>query len=70
MQTLETSCAKEARRCRFAQFSGRSATLILGGATVSGLVWSVKPDKPKAPSRWTITIIPEQTQNSGFLAQG
>jgi hypothetical protein len=60
MQTIETSCAKEARRCRFAQFSGRTATLMLSGATVSGIVWAVKPDSPKAPSRWTVTIIPEE----------
>jgi hypothetical protein len=60
MQTIETNCAKEARRCRFAQFSGRTATLILSGATVSGIVWAVKPDSPKAPSRWTVTIIPEE----------
>ncbi|CAN5376424.1 hypothetical protein BH11PSE4_BH11PSE4_31790 [soil metagenome] len=60
MQTIETSCAKEARRCRFAQFSGRSATLVLSGATVSGVVWAVKPDSPKAPSRWTVSIIPEE----------
>ncbi|HEY8335602.1 MAG TPA: hypothetical protein VIQ05_17565 [Tardiphaga sp.] len=63
MQTIETNCAKEARRCRFAQFSGRSTTLILSGAKVSGVVWAVKPDQPKAPSRWTITIIPEQSAN-------
>ena len=27
---------------------------------VSGIVWAVKPDSPKAPSRWTVTIIPEE----------
>jgi hypothetical protein len=64
MQTIETSNAKEARRCRFAQFSGRSATLVLSGAKVSGVVWSVKPDSAKAPSRWTVTIIPEDPQPS------
>ena len=63
MQTIETNCAKEARRCRFAQFSGRSTTLVLSGSKVSGVVWAVKPDQPKAPSRWTITIIPEQSAN-------
>jgi hypothetical protein len=66
MQTIETNCAKEARRCRFAQFSGRSTTLVLSGSTVSGIVWSVKPDKPKAPSSWTVTIIPHQSANASL----
>jgi hypothetical protein len=58
MQTLETTDLKEARRCRIAQFSGRHATVTLGGASVTGLVRAVKEDKSRDPPRWFVTLIP------------
>jgi hypothetical protein len=59
MQTLETTDLKEARRSRIAQFSGRAATLSLGGASITGLVRSVQEDKTSNPPRWIITVIPK-----------
>jgi hypothetical protein len=60
MQKLETTDLKEARRSRIAQFSGRSATLTLGGASVTGLVRAVQEDKSSETPRWIITVIPQQ----------
>jgi hypothetical protein len=60
MQKLETTDLKEARRSRIAQFSGRSATLTLGGASITGLVRAVQEDKSSETPRWIITVIPQQ----------
>jgi hypothetical protein len=62
MQTLETTDLKEARRSRIAQFSGRSATLTVGGASITGLVRSVQEDKTSNPTRWLITVISKEAR--------
>jgi hypothetical protein len=59
MQKIETTDLKEARRSRIAQFSGRSATLTLGGASVTGLVRAVQEDKSSETPRWIITVVPQ-----------
>ncbi|MBB5046013.1 hypothetical protein HNR60_000755 [Rhodopseudomonas rhenobacensis] len=64
MQTVETTDLKEARRSRIAQFSGRSATLSLGGKTVTGLVRAVREDKASAVPRWLITIVADKPKSS------
>ncbi|HEY0331307.1 MAG TPA: hypothetical protein VGC77_19670 [Rhodopseudomonas sp.] len=64
MQTLETTDLKEARRCRIAQFSGRSATLSLGGKSVTGLVRAVREDKSSAVPRWLVTIVADKPRTS------
>ena len=60
MQTLETTDLKEARRSRIAQFSGRSATLTLGGASVTGVVRAVRRTNQQNP-RWIVTVIAKQS---------
>ncbi|NVN85438.1 MAG: hypothetical protein HXX15_05035 [Rhodopseudomonas sp.] len=62
MQRLETTDLKEARRSRIAQFSGRSATLKLGGSMVTGMVRSVQEDKSSETPRWIVTVIPKQAK--------
>jgi hypothetical protein len=62
MQKLETTDLKEARRSRIAQFSGRSATLTVGGASVTGMVRSVQEDKSSDTPRWIVTVIPKQAR--------
>jgi len=62
MQKLETTDLKEARRSRIAQFSGRSATLKVGGAMVTGLVRAVQEDKSSDTPRWIVTVIPKQSK--------
>jgi hypothetical protein len=58
MFTFETADQKEVRRCRIAQFNGRTATVKSGGATIIGHVRSIRENKSSIPARWTITIIP------------
>jgi hypothetical protein len=60
MQTIEITDPLEARRCRYAQFRGEKATLILNGLPVTGMVRSVKEDKSSTPTRWTVTVVPKQ----------
>ena len=57
MQTLETTDVKEARRSRIAQFSGRAATLKVGGSSVTGIVRAVKEDKSGETPRWIVTVV-------------
>ena len=57
MLTLETTDLKEARRSRIAQFSGRSATLTVGGTSVTGLVRAVREDNSGEVPRWLVTVI-------------
>jgi hypothetical protein len=57
MHTIETTDPSEARRCRYAQFGGRTATLTVHGSAITGLVRSVKEDRSKTPTRWTIIVI-------------
>ncbi|MGP9813961.1 hypothetical protein ACTZWT_20815 [Rhodopseudomonas sp. NSM] len=57
MQTLETTDVKEARRSRIAQFSGRAATLKVGGLCITGVVRAVKEDTSGETPRWIVTVI-------------
>ena len=59
MQTIEITDPLEARRCRYAQYRGERATLILNGLPVTGMVRSVKEDKSSTPTRWTVTVVPK-----------
>lgn len=56
MQTFETTELSEARRCRYAQFGGRQASVTLCGATVTGIVHSVMEDASSKPKKWIIKI--------------
>ena len=58
MQTVETSSSAEARRCRYAQYSGRIAVLSLNGSQFFGMVRSVHEDRSCSPQRWIVTIVP------------
>ena len=58
MQTVETSSSIEARRCRFAQYTGRPAELSLSGSRFFGMVRSVQEDRSRSPQRWIVTIVP------------
>jgi hypothetical protein len=60
MQTIEITDPKEARRCRYAQFRGEKATVMLNGLRVTGMVRSVKEHKSSNFTRWTVTVIPKQ----------
>jgi hypothetical protein len=58
VQTVETSNSIEARRCRYAQYTGRPAELSLNGSNFFGMVRSVQEDRSRSPQRWIITIVP------------
>lgn len=60
MQTIHITDPLEARRCRYAQYRGEKATVMLNGLPVTGMVRSVKEDKSSAPTRWTVTVVPKQ----------
>jgi hypothetical protein len=60
MQTIEITDPLEARRCRYAQYQGEKATVMLDGLPVTGMVRSVREDKSSNPTRWTITVVPKQ----------
>jgi hypothetical protein len=60
MQTIEITDPKEARRCRYAQYRGEKATLMLNGLSVTGMVRSVKEDKSSTPMRWIISVVSRQ----------
>jgi hypothetical protein len=60
MQTIEITDPKEARRCRYAQYRGEKATLMLNGLSVTGMVRSGKEDKSSTPMRWIISVVPKQ----------
>jgi hypothetical protein len=57
MQTLETTDAKVARRCRYDQHRFQETTLTIGGSLVTGLVHSVLEIKSSTPTRWLLTLI-------------
>ena len=56
MQTIETTNPSEARRCRFAQYRGQKARLILNGESVTGMIRAVKEDNSSTPTRWMVTV--------------
>ena len=60
MQSIEISDPIEARRCRFAQYRGLKATVMLNGLPVTGMVRSVKEHQSSNPTRWTVTVVPKQ----------
>jgi hypothetical protein len=57
MQTLETTDAKVARRCRYDQHRFQKTTLTIGGSLVTGLVRSVLEIRSSNPTRWILTIV-------------
>ena len=61
MQTIETTDPVEARRCRYAQYRGEKATLVLNGMPVTGMVRSIKEDKSSIPTRWIVLVVPKQS---------
>ena len=60
MQSIEITDPIEARRCRFAQYKGKKATVMLNGLPITGMVRSVKEHQSSNPMRWTVTVIPKQ----------
>ena len=60
MQTIEITDQTEVRRCRYALYRGEKVTVVLNGLPVTGMVRSVKEDKSRTPTRWTVTVVPKQ----------
>jgi hypothetical protein len=60
MQNIEITDPIEARRCRYAQYRGEKARVMLNGLPVTGMARSVKEDKSTTPTRWTVTVVPNQ----------
>jgi hypothetical protein len=60
MQAIEITDPIEARRCRYAQYRGQKATVMLKGLPVTGMVRSVMEVKSSNPTRWTVTVVPKQ----------
>jgi hypothetical protein len=60
MQPVEITNPIEARRCRFAQYRGLTATVMLNGLPVTGMVRSVREHQSSNPMRWTVTVVPKQ----------
>jgi hypothetical protein len=58
VQTFETTDAAEAQRCKRAQYTGRIATMVLAGSTVTGIVISVVEDASCSPKKWIVNINP------------
>jgi hypothetical protein len=58
LQEYETYSALEAQRCRRAQYTGRIATVVLAGSTVTGMVRSVVEDNSSSLKRWIVAIDP------------
>jgi len=59
MQTIEITDPVEARRCRYAQYRGERATVMLRGVPVTGMVRSVREDRSSTPIRWVVSIMPK-----------
>jgi hypothetical protein len=57
VQTIEITNPLEARRCRFAQYRGQKARLILNGLPVTGMIRAVKEDNSSTPTRWMVTVV-------------
>jgi hypothetical protein len=66
MQSIDISDPIEARRCRFAQYRGMKATVMLNGLPVTGMVRSVKEHHPM---RWTVTVVPKQGTASPLVGR-
>jgi hypothetical protein len=65
MQTIEITNPQEARRCRYAQYRGQKARLILNGVPVTGMIRAVKEDKSSTPMRWVVTVTRRDQSRSG-----
>jgi hypothetical protein len=65
MQNIEITDPIEARRCRYAQYRGEKATLMLNGLPVTGMVRSVMEVVSSNPTRWIVSVVPKQ----GIAAQ-
>jgi hypothetical protein len=59
-QNIEITDPIEARRCRYAQYRGHKATVVLNGTPVTGMVCSVREHQSSNPMRWTVTVSPKQ----------
>jgi hypothetical protein len=57
-KTIEIIDPVEARRCRYAQYRGEKATLMLRGSPITGMVRSVREDRPSTPMRWIVSVVP------------
>jgi hypothetical protein len=60
MQTIEITDPIEARRCRYAQYRGEKATVMLNGLRVMGMVRSVMEVKSSNHTRWIVSVVPKQ----------
>jgi hypothetical protein len=60
MQQFEITDPIEARRSRYAQYRGMSATVALNGLPVTGMFCSVREHQSSNPLRWTVTVVPKQ----------
>jgi hypothetical protein len=60
MQTIEITNPIEAQRCRYAQYRGEKARLILNGLSITGMVRSVMEVKSSNPTRWIVRVVPKQ----------
>jgi hypothetical protein len=60
MQTIEITDPIEARRCRYAQYRGEKARLMLNGMPVMGMVRSVMEVKSSNHTRWIVSVVPKQ----------
>jgi hypothetical protein len=57
MQTITDPV--EARRCRYAQYRGEGATVMLRGVLVTGMVRSVREERSGTPVRWIVSVVPK-----------
>ncbi len=64
MPTIEIDDVRQARRCRYAQYSGRPGTLSVDGLTITGTVVSVMEDPLASPARWTVKIVEQANRNA------
>jgi hypothetical protein len=60
MQTIEITDPIEARRCRYAQYRGEKARLMLNGMPITGMVRSVMEVKSSNHTRWIVSVVPKQ----------
>jgi hypothetical protein len=60
MQTIEITDPTEARRCRYAQYRGEKASLMLNGLPITGMVCAVLEDRSSTPTRWIVSVVPKQ----------
>ena len=56
MKTFETTDQILARRCRYAQYRNEKTMLTIEGASIMGLVRSVR-EVAASPARWVVTVV-------------